>query len=237
MKRKKNLGLLFVAFSLLVSCNSEKKQTTPDTEPTHRELQEEKTKEVKAPEQIISITEAKQDYDNYTKKRAQLIEKIEDPLEDGSKFIASRYGDYDIETVKNYIAYVEQEAKEAGVKVETLRFYFSTYPDKKEFPDHKEVKHPRQNSFFILPTMKVDAINMGFYIKNLGDGKKEAALIRNYPGLLEGKMGDTYKKTSKSYASFGLSTNTSTSLFDDNQSLIMNEGQMFPPPPKESDFN
>ncbi|MFI8605594.1 hypothetical protein ACIGCP_14090 [Cellulophaga baltica] len=229
MKRKKNLGLLFVAFSLLVSCNSEKKPTTPDTEPAHKELQEEKTKEVKAPEQIISITEAKQDYDNYTKKRAQLIEKIEDPLEDGSKFIASRYGDYDIETVKNYIAYVEQEAKEAGVKVETLRFYFSTYPDKKDFPDHKKVKHPRQNSFFILPTMKVDAMNMGFYIKDLGDGKKEAALIRDYPGILDSKMGDTNKKTNKSYASF-LTTTTSAPIMFSDQSLIMNKGNMGPPP-------
>ncbi|QXP57480.1 hypothetical protein H0I25_06755 [Cellulophaga sp. HaHa_2_95] len=235
MKRKKNLGLLFVAFSLLVSCNSEKKQTTPDTEPTHREPQEEKTKEVKAPEQIISITDAKEDYDNYTKKRAQLIEKIEDPLEDGSKFIASRYGDYDIETVKNYIAYVEQEAKEAGVKVETLRFYFSTYPDKKDFPDHKEVKHPRQNSFFILPTIKVDAMNMGFYIKDLGDGKKEAALIRDYPGILDSKMGDTHKKTNKSYASF-LPATTAPLMFAE-ESLIMNTIQMSPPPPKGSDFN
>ncbi|SDE59811.1 hypothetical protein [Cellulophaga baltica] len=235
MKRKKNLGLLFVAFSLLVSCNSEKKQTTPDTEPAHKELQEEKTKEVKAPEQIISITEAKQDYDNYTKKRAQLIEKIEDPLEDGSKFIASRYGDYDIETVKNYIAYVEQEAKEAGVKVETLRFYFSTYPDKKDFPDHKKVKHPRQNSFFILPTMKVDAMNMGFYIKDLGDGKKEAALIRDYPGILDSKMGDTNKENSKSYASF-IPATTSTPIMFSDQSLIMNKTTMGPPP-YDSDFN
>jgi len=235
MKRKKNLGLLFVAFSLLVSCNSEKKQTTTDMEPTHREPQEEKTKEVKAPEQIISITEAKEDYDNYTKKRAQLIEKIEDPLEDGSKFIASRYGDYDIETVKNYIAYVEQEAKEAGVKVETLRFYFSTYPDKKDFPDHKEVKHPRQNSFFILPTMKVNAMNMGFYIKDLGDGKKEAALIRDYPGILDSKMGDTNKENSKSYASF-LPTTTSAPIMFSDQSLIMNKNNMGPPP-YDTDFN
>ncbi|MBA6314421.1 hypothetical protein [Cellulophaga baltica] len=235
MKRKKNLGLLFVAFSLLVSCNSEKKPTTSDTEPAHKELHEEKTKEVKAPEQIISITEAKQDYDNYTKKRAQLIEKIEDPLEDGSKFIASRYGDYDIETVKNYIAYVEQEAKEAGVKVETLRFYFSTYPAKKDFPDHKKAKHPRQNSFFILPTMKVDTMNLGFYIKDSGDGKKEAALIRDYPGVLDSKMGDTHKKTNKSYASF-LPATTAPLMFAD-ESLIMNEGHMSPPPKGGSDFN
>ncbi|WP_158974095.1 hypothetical protein [Cellulophaga sp. L1A9] len=236
MTCKKNLGLLFIAFSLLVSCNSEKKPTTPDAQPNQKEQHEETPKEIKAPEKIITITEAKEVYDNYTQKRANLIEATEEPLEDGSKFIASRFGDYDIETVKNYIAYVEQEAKEAGVKVETLRFYFSTYPDKKEFPDRKKVKHPRQNSFFILPTMKVDTMNLGFYIKDSGDGKKEAALIRDYPGVLDSKMGAT-KKANKSYASFGLSSNASSTLFYGDQSLIMNEGQMYPPPPKESDFN
>lgn len=228
MENRKDLGFTMIILLLFLACNSEKKHTNDDDKEHHEQ------KEIKAPDKIISINEAKSAYDNYTNKRVNLIEASETPLEDGSKFIASRYGEYDIETVKNYIAYVEQEAKAAGVKIETLRFYFSTYPDKKEFANKKKIKHPRQNSFFILPTMKVDTINLGFYIKNLGDGKKEAALIRDYTSLLEKGMGNT-KAAQKSYASMLPSFIANT--FQGDQSLIMNDSHMQPPPREGSDFN
>ncbi|MBU2996953.1 hypothetical protein KO500_10930 [Cellulophaga baltica] len=217
MKNNLIYGLLVIT-SFLISCNETKK-------------------EVNAPDQIISISEAKLEYDNYTEKRAKLIELTEEPYEDGSSFVASRYGDYDIETIKNYIAYVEQEAKEAGVKIETLRFYFSTYPNKKDFPDKKEVKHPRQNSFFILPTMRVDTFNYGFYIKNLGDEKKEAALIRDYPEVINNESGVIQDQTTKSHATLTPSLNiNSNKLFSEDESLIINKGNMGPPP-NNSDFN
>ena len=220
MKIKIIFGVIALSSTIFISCNDQKKSPDP-LEPV----------KVKPPKQIISINEAKSVYDNYTKKRANLIEASEAPLEDGSRFIASRFGDYSIEDMKNYIAYVEQEAKEAGVKVETLRFYFSTYPDKKEFPNRKKVMHPRQNSFFIVPTMKVDTINYAFYIKNLGDGKKEAALIRDYPNLNQNGMG-AFNQSNKSYASLvpSFNTNVNTTSYQGNGSLIMNEGHMGPPP-------
>lgn len=226
MKNNILFGVVSVILSLNIACNEEKKPHENDNEPA--------PEEIKAPEQIIPIVEAKSFYNNYTTKRAAMIEANEEPYEDGSKFIAARFGDYDIETIKTYIAYVEQEAKEAGVKIETLRFYFSTYPDKKEFPDHEKIKHPRQNSFFILPTMKVDTMNYGFYIKNLADGKKEAALIRDYPGLLDKAIGTTHT-VKKSYASI-MPNLLSTSTFSADESLIMNKGNMRPPP-NDSDFD
>lgn len=219
MKFNKNLGIATLVLFATLSCNDEKKQEQQPGNPTPNE--------VKAPDQIVSIEEAKNMYNNYTKKRADLIEATEAPQEDGSKFIASRYGDYDIETIKNYIKYVEQQADSAGVKVETLRFYFSTYPDKKDFPNNKKIKHPRQNSFFIVPTMKVDTMNLGFYIKNLGDGKKEAALIRDYSYMTDDKMGEA-KKHNKSYAS--IIPNFTLSSSQSNESLILNKGNMGPPP-------
>ncbi len=208
---KNNLFLfyaLLIILSCLTSCNDAKK----DNKTTRT------SKEVTAPSQIISIDEAKSFYDNYSEKRAKLIEGIEGPFEDGSDFSASRFGDYDLQTIKDYISYLEQQADEAGVEIETLRFYFSTYPDKKDFPDKKEIKHPRQNSFFILPTMKVDTTNLGFYIKT-EQGKKEALLIRDYPGFLNSKQDTLYRKSIT------------------EQSLIMNEGSMSPPPKNNSDFN
>jgi hypothetical protein len=225
MKSKRNLGFTTVALLLFLACNTEKKQSEEESQ--------EPTKEIEAPEKIISIDEAKNGYDNYTQKRVNLIEAAEEPSKDGTKFVASRYGEYDIETVKTYIAYVEQEAKAAGVEIKTLRFYFSTYPDKEEYSKNKKIKHPRQNTFFILPTMKVDTLNLGFYIKNLGDGKKEAALIRDYPSKLKKGMGYT-KTTQKSYASLLPSFNLNT--FQGEGSLILNDSHMSPPPEEGSDF-
>ncbi len=222
MKIKIIFGVIALSSTIFISCNDQKKSPEP-LEPV----------KVKPPKQIISINEAKSVYDNYTKKRAELIENTEAPLEDGSRFIASRFGDYSIEDMKNYIAYVEQEAKEAGVKVETLRFYFSTYPDKKEFPDREKIEHPRQNSFFIVPTIKKDSINYAFYIKNLGDGKKEAALIRDYPGIMDNKIGSS-NTSNKSYAS--IVPNFNLNAYSDDESLIMNKTTMGPPPYRP-DFN
>lgn len=227
MKTKITFGVVVLVFSLFTSCN-EKKENTENDHPKHDDITE-------APSQIISIDLAKTEYDNYTKKRAELIEANEEALEDGSKFIASRYGDYDIETVKNYIKYVEQQADSAGVKIETLRFYFSTYPNKKDFPNHKKIKHPRQNSFFILPTMKVDSKNMGFYIKNLGAGKKEAALIRDYKYPSSIQEEDSEKSEASMFS--GLNVFSKPLPPSVPESLIMNEGQMSPPPPHGSDFN
>ena len=184
MKNKILFGVISAFFSLLIACNNQQKPHE-----NHSEMPD--TKEVKAPEQIIPIVEAESFYNNYSKKMVSMIEANEAPNEDGSKFMAARYGDYDIETIKTYIAYVEQEAKAAGVKVETLRFY-------------------------------------------LTDGKKEAALIRDYPGLIEKGMGNT-KASNKSYASIIPNLLNTNTLFAD-ESLILNKGNMGPPP-YDPDFN
>jgi len=82
--------------------------------------------------------------------------------------------------------------------------------------------------------MKVDSMNYGFYIKNLTDGKKEAALIRDYPGLIGKGMGNT-KASNKSYASIVPNFFNTSTLFAD-ESLILNKGNMGPPP-YDPDFN
>ena len=115
-----------------------------------------KTESVKAPEQIISTNQAQELFDNYSSRRAPLIQKFEDSLNKESRFDVARYGYYDYKTIKKYIAYIEQEAEKAKVEISTLRFYFGNYPNKKQFADGRKVKHPRQNSFFIVPTLKKD---------------------------------------------------------------------------------
>jgi len=233
LKTKLLLTLTLLSISLLtVSCNEEVKKDA-----------EESQSEIKAPEQIISVEQAKTMYDTYTLRRVKLIDSSEQPKPDGSKFEAARYTSYDYKTIKTYLAYIEQEAALAGKDISTLRFYFSNYPDKAKFEDGRDVKHPRQNSFFIVPTIEQDGIDHGFFTIDGDNDKREAILIKDYLKIDQeqssDQMGIVGPQNQKSYASFIPSLNasnayTSPFLFQGDRSLILNEGNSAPPP--NSDF-
>ena len=186
---------------------------------------EEKREPVKAPEQIISLEESKSLYDNYTRNRAGLIEDFERQQHPDKDFEASRYTAFDYAAIKQYLAFIEQEADSAGVDISSLRLYFANYPNEEKFPDGKEVVHPRQNSIFIVPTINVDGKDFGFYIG--ADGK--AKLIKDAVG--EKGMGGTANDNQKAYASFA--PNFSAPAWQDGQSLNFNRGNAGPPPPDD----
>ena len=140
----------------------------------------------------------------------------------GEAFEAARFVDFDYDTVKQYIDYIDQEAAKAGVKkVTKLRLYFANYPKNKEFPDKKEVVHPRQNSIFMVPTLDRDGINYGFYIGPNG----EASLIADRIVGKGNGMGLLDEKPQKAYAGFSLNS----SLYAGG-SLTLNFGHGGPPP-------
>ena len=202
--RKAVIAFFGASFMLLVAC-----QQGP-TDP--------KQEEVKPPEGIISLEESKSLYDNYTKNRVDMIRQFEETERyPDKKFIPSRFTSFSFDKIKNYTAYVEQEAKKAGVKIASFRLYFANYPNKPDFPDGKKIVHPRQNSIFIVPTMMVDGEEYGFYIG--ADGK--AKLIKDAVGGSE--IGATEEKN-MSNASFA------PAVFADDESLILNKGNSSPPP-------
>jgi hypothetical protein len=216
MNNKKQLVLCVAVLAmlsfLLTSCNETGKKDQP---------QKVDAVEINAPNNIISLQEADDIYNNYTKHRVAAIESYEAQERASEEaFEAARFVSYDIETIKNYIKFVEQESKKAGVTPNTLRFYFANYPDKNNFPSGKKVVHKKQNSIFILPTLSEKGEDYGYYIGS--DGK--AKYIKDW----KANLGDgTEKLKSKSEASFLPSfSNTVYS----NQSLILNRGQSGPPP-------
>jgi hypothetical protein len=206
---------------------------------------------VKAPEQIIEISDAKDMYERYGERRVPLIQRYEDSINSGragdkiqqrakgdknqgqmqaapEKFDVARYVYYDYATIKNYIAYIEQEAKAANVDISTLRFYFSNYSE-----DPKNV-HPRQNSIMLSPTIKKGDRDYLFYIGDL-DGKAEAVLLNDAFGLVDAEgMGNAASNDGKSYAAFmpNLITKSKASLpyYQGGKSVTMNEGNSAPPP-------
>lgn len=218
MKNNRKTAITFIAsVSLLASsCQQGPKKdgTTPKNPKEHQEEQ------VSPPRGIISLEESKSLYDNYTKHRWDMIHTYEMERKPDEEFVPARYSDFDYATIKQYLAFVEQEAKEAGVDISTLRIYFANYPDQERFPDGEKVVHPRQNSIFMLPTMKVDGQNWGFYIG--ADGK--AKLIKGAVG--ETGIGNTSEQGKRAQASLVPSISTAS----EDQSLSLNHGNSEPPP-------
>ena len=216
----KNIGKITTVLSasilfVLGACQELPKKGDP-TDPGKKE-------EVKPPKGIISLEESQSLYDNYSRNRAVPIQKYEMERDPEGKFEPARFAEFDFAEIKQYMAFIEQEAKEAEVDIATLRFYFANYPNEAHFPDGRKVIHPRQNSIFIVPTMDVDGQDRGFYIG--ADGK--AKQIRD-AGKNEA-MGKANGETSK--ASFF----PSSVPLNDLQSLNLNHGDSGPPP--DTDFD
>ena len=226
MKNLKRTYAKLCAGALIVfgftSCE-QKKEKTPVTEPV--------TEEISAPKQIVSVAQAKTMYDAYGERRVGLIEKYENELDPEKKFDVARFGYYDYNTIKEYIKYIEQEAKKANVEISSLRFYFSNYPDKKTFEDGREIKHPKQNSFFIIPAVKdKDNREYGFYIREEDDGKNVPVLLTdNLEPKKDREMDRMQSQESKSEASF-MPTTSPAPYYVTNKSLVLNEANMVPPP-------
>jgi len=207
--RKTAIAFIGVSFLLIGACQQGPKKEEPS---------EPKQEKVLPPEGIISLEESKSLYDNYTKNRVGMIEEYEAERSPDKEHIPARFTSFTYGEMKDYMAYVEQEAEEAGVKVASLRLYFANYPDKPDFPDGKKVVHPRQNSIFIVPTTMMDGEERGFFID--ADGK--AKPIKGVVGSSEkGENGEP----NTSQASFAPSFFQSGS-----KSLNLNHGTSGPPP-------
>jgi hypothetical protein len=224
MTAKITLRLAFLSFIslLLFSCqNTTHNDNPPPVDP---------------PKQIISAEQAKEMYDTYTDRRVSIISEFEDSISaDGTIFTPTRYAEYDLETIKNYIAYIEQESKKASVDIKTLRFYLSSYPNSNKFQNGGAVKYPRRNTFFVLPTMDYEGKNVGFSVEET-DGKYTAVPINRRTTKPEGNQ-DTRQADSTGQmneAGFFMMNNAAT--MEVNSSLILNESTLSPPPAGANDF-
>ncbi|MEM7485560.1 MAG: hypothetical protein AAF348_10160 [Bacteroidota bacterium] len=219
MKNTKKAAPFLLVFTLLIlgACQPKQKED-PKEEPD-----EEPKEHVEPPKQIISLMESKSLYDNYSKNRVESIQRYEMSANKDENFKPSRFTSFDYKTMKQYMAFIEQEAEAANVDISTLRFYFANYPNKRRFADGQRVVHPRQNSLFMLPTMKVKGRDFGFYIG--ADGK--AKLVKDAVGI--NAVGDSLPSNGTAEASF-MPSFANAPLMQGEQSLTMNHGNSSPPP-------
>ena len=179
---------------------------------------------------IISVDRAREMFDAYSQRRVPIIQKYEDSVVSGTEiFKPSRYVEYDLETIKQYIAYIEYEAAQAKVDINTLRFYLSNYPNAKNFPNGDSVKYPRRNSLFVVPTMDYEGKNVGFSIETV-DGRYTAVPINRKASKNDG--GQSQPEGQINEAGF---FSTNTAAVQGTSSLILNDGHVTPPP-ASSDF-
>jgi len=230
MKRPTTLSIkiaLFFALTAIVSCNQPQKENDPKNE---------KPTVVKAPAQLIAIPEAQNMYDSYSKRRVPLIQHYEDSinrtLKKDKEFDVGRFVYYDYKTIKQYLAFIEQEAADADVEISTLRFYFSNYPDEVVFKNTKDsIKHPRQNSIMLSPTYNDGKRDYLFYIAQGAKGKQAVPLTNDFEDIKG--YSTSMQERNKVYASIVPSSNSTTAApfnLQGSQSLTLNRGSGVPPP-------
>lgn len=94
---------------------------------------------IPAPEYSIPIEQANLLQDHYIETRAGI-------LEDTLGFVDTRDFQFSLETIKEYIAYVEQEAAKQGKTGLGLRVHFGVYPQQGDYPN------PGYSTVFFVPT-------------------------------------------------------------------------------------
>ncbi|MFB9057537.1 hypothetical protein ACFFU9_12380 [Mariniflexile ostreae] len=122
--------LVIFTVCLLVSCNNVTKE---------KPSEQQKPEKISAPKQTIDYEYASNLEEEYINTRASIINKSLD-MEDAREFW------FDLDQLKKYIAYVEQEAKSQGYKNLGIRIYNGAYPKEKQYPD------PGYSTVFLVPT-------------------------------------------------------------------------------------
>ncbi|GGG38045.1 hypothetical protein GCM10011344_43600 [Dokdonia pacifica] len=171
---------------------------------------------VERPDMAIELGEAIALYQNYGANRVGLIESFEEELGDVDNYQATRSLTFNFKELRQYMDYVEQEAKTAGTDILGLRVYLGQY-------DTKNSPHPNAETVFFNPTMKKGDNEVAFAIQNQ-NGNPTAVPV----GVLQ----DYYLKTGK------IKTPGKANLVfiqDDITSLAGNHGGRRPPPPHEDD--
>jgi len=156
--------------------------------------------------QIIPLKDAVDSYKDYGKNRLKIL-KDTLKIKYGKDFNDTRTVWFDIETLKQYLIYVEEKSKEAGVDPKGLQFYFTVESEK------SEGKKKNHQNFFIAPTKSND-LESGYTLDK--DGK----VI-----LLKEKLKEIYKTTaSQSTEKAGF-----FSLQYEDEGLLLNDGVPNPP--------
>lgn len=172
---------------------------------------------VERPEMAIELNEAIDLYQNYGANRVELIEKHEDSLGQVENFQATRSLTFNFKELRQYMDYVEQEAKKANTNILGLRVYLGQYD--------VEGRHPNSGTVFFNPTMEKGDNEVAFAIQNQ-NGNPTAVSV----GQLQDYLEEINNKQDRSPGKANL-----VFIQDDITSLAGNHGGKRPPPSTDDD--
>jgi hypothetical protein len=130
MKTLKQLCILVIGIALIGSCKktAEQEQVTQSRLPADR------------PHETISLRRAHDMYKAYN-ARFNALTEFRNGKED------ARYGWHSIDFYKNYIAYLEYEARKVNIKISGLRLYYVAYPDNQPSQEYADYQ-----TYIFVPT-------------------------------------------------------------------------------------
>ncbi len=198
---------LFIMAVLLVNCKGDHTNNQDDDN--------DGPSTVVAPDMIIPIEKGAELFYNYRENRITLIEEAEnsDLPEGVEPYLATTSVTFDFEELKQYMKYIEKQAKKSETRIKGLRVYLGQYSDT------KNEEHPRAETVFFNPTMKKGGDEVAFAIQHQ-NGNNVAVPV--------GELLDYNKKPAGR-------SNLILTVQDSITSLAGNDGHRRPPPMNNND--
>lgn len=171
MNSLKGLFCLIMLTSLVISCE---RPARNDDEPKEKDPPIERVPE--RPEETISLERAHEMYKAYQDRFAALTE-FRGGEEDAS------YGWHSVDFYKNYIAYLEYEAKKVKIPISGLRLYYVAYPE-----DDQSKEYSGYQTYIYVPTYynKEEGKHIAFDPLHIGEDGKPLPI---HDIILRGKRG------------------------------------------------
>ena len=215
-------SVAIATFCSFVGCNDAKKHETESalTEPG-------------VPTNIISVAQAIKMHDEYVNRIMPLIEK--DKLDKlNESYQATQYLYLNLDSLKQYIAFLDKVQEKNNKKISGLRLYFAAYPTVEDSKKAGfESEYPGRETMFMAPTMQVASTELSkqytilehipFYIKPNGDDKYVGEYME-----IEGLLCKPDNRQSKTKATTSQKSTLSGAAIE--TSLIGNKIPQCPPP-------
>ncbi|WP_158847563.1 hypothetical protein [Algibacter sp. L1A34] len=210
-----------------------------------KSMENSKSRDVLLQNHLISSAQGKEMFAEFNENRTKIIEGTLQEKYKDNDFEDTKFIWYSLDEIKAYLQYIESIQK-ANPKqdVSGLRIYFAAYPNSKKFKSGKSIKHPKQQTVFMIPTVGVDlgekkhkSMNHLPFIIKSDSSNPLAGQFEIVDELMidfnKKKRLEMYYKKAQNFQKAGV--NFSASLFTARAvetSTIYNEGEMIPPPYK-----
>jgi hypothetical protein len=194
---------------------------------------------------LIPANQGKEMFREFEKNRIEVLDTILKERYEDDDFEDTKFIWYSLDELKAYLEYIEQiQIANPKQDVSGLRIYFGAYPNSSKFTEGKSIKHPKQQTIFMVPTValgkggfKYETMNhLPFIIQSDSDNELSGSfeivdeLMLDYN---KKKRLEMFRQNSQNIEKAGVSFNISLSPRRVAETSTMyNEGEMAPPPNK-----